>query len=55
MTTEDAWPITAMDEDESWAQLASRTLGRLAISVDGMGNPSITLLSKGKKPRVLKP
>jgi len=39
MTTEDAWPITAMDEDESWAQLASRTLGRLAISVDG--NPDI--------------
>ena len=39
MTTEEAWPITAMDEDESWAQLASRTLGRLAISVDG--NPDI--------------
>jgi nitroimidazol reductase NimA-like FMN-containing flavoprotein (pyridoxamine 5'-phosphate oxidase superfamily) len=35
MTTEDARPVTAMDDDDCWAQLSSSTLGRLATSVDG--------------------
>jgi nitroimidazol reductase NimA-like FMN-containing flavoprotein (pyridoxamine 5'-phosphate oxidase superfamily) len=35
MTTADAGPVTVMNDDECWAQLSSRTLGRLATSVDG--------------------
>lgn len=35
MTAPGTQPISAMSVDESWAQLASRTLGRLATSVDG--------------------
>ena len=35
MTTPEDQPITAMSDDESWAQLSSRALGRLATSVDG--------------------
>ena len=35
MTTPQAQPVTAMSEGECWAELSSRTLGRLATSVDG--------------------
>jgi len=35
MTTRDVGPVTVMSDDQCWAQLASRTLGRLATSVDG--------------------
>ena len=35
MTTPEDQPTTAMSDGESWAQLSSRTLGRLATSVDG--------------------
>jgi nitroimidazol reductase NimA-like FMN-containing flavoprotein (pyridoxamine 5'-phosphate oxidase superfamily) len=35
MTIENAWPVTKMSEEECWAELASRTLGRLATSVSG--------------------
>jgi hypothetical protein len=35
MTTPETQPVTPMSEDECWAQLSSRTLGRLATSVDG--------------------
>jgi nitroimidazol reductase NimA-like FMN-containing flavoprotein (pyridoxamine 5'-phosphate oxidase superfamily) len=35
MTTPHARPVTVMNEDECWAELSSRLLGRLATSVDG--------------------
>lgn len=35
MTTPQAYPVTAMSDDECWAELSSRALGRLATSVDG--------------------
>ena len=35
MTPPQAQPVTAMSEGECWAELSSRTLGRLATSVDG--------------------
>ena len=35
MTTPQAQPVTVMTEDQCWAELSSRTMGRLATSVDG--------------------
>lgn len=35
MATDSAGPVSAMTEDECWAQLSSSTLGRLATSVGG--------------------
>jgi nitroimidazol reductase NimA-like FMN-containing flavoprotein (pyridoxamine 5'-phosphate oxidase superfamily) len=35
MTTPQAQPVMAMSEGECWAESSSRTLGRLATSVDG--------------------
>lgn len=35
MTTPETQAVTTMSEDECWALLSSRTLGRLATSVDG--------------------
>lgn len=35
MTTPQAYPVTAMSDDECWAEMSSMALGRLATSVDG--------------------